>query len=121
MIDVLIGLASGYLTTKKQIDEAEHADDIDEKVRQLTRAVKRISESDEQQAQVIEQMCRELQGLQPHNLNPSIEAIHEWMRQHVESEQQTFQEQSQKQYCWNVTLACGAGLALFLSILGLLK
>ena len=96
---------------------SDQSSDGDRHLRKIWTAVREISDSDKQQAEIIEQICRELQGLSPHNLNPRIEEIHEWMRQHVEYEQQI----QRKQQYWNTTLAIGAGLALFLSILSLLK
>ena len=90
-------------------------------VERVEKQLQTIANADAQQSKAIGDIYHQLQGLAPHNLNPQLDEIRDWMRRHVESEEQTLRQLAQKQLYWNVALACTAGIALLFSILCLAK
>ncbi len=86
MIDLLLYALPSVLD---HINRAKDKADVDasaslhDQVLQLASAVEEITKSDEQQAQIIETICRELQGLTPANVTPQLESLFEFARDYA--------------------------------------
>ena len=90
---------------------------LDMRFKAIWDAIRKNGASDRDQAKIIQHIIQELNGLTPHNINPQLDDIREWMRLHVKSEEKTLRELAQRQHHWNVCLAIISGLAIVISII----
>lgn len=120
MIDLIFLAAKGAMmgVSYAQREEAiARAKNAEEKLVAIEAAFAVVSKAGRQQAEIIEQLCKALDELQPHNLTPQIADIHEWMRLHMQSEEKTLREYASKQFIYNVCTASVAGVAFLIAIL----
>lgn len=115
MIDLLIQIFGPTLAQKFFSD----SDNLS--VKDVAQGLVEVAEDTQKQKRDIADIQTKLKGLQPHSLTPQLDAIHQWIREHEETQKRALRDLSEKQYYWNLSLACAAVGSLILALVCLFR
>lgn len=112
----VLGLAEASQERARQ--QQKHAT-IEWRMDALWDELRENGRKDQEVARAIEFICKELEGLTPHNLNPRIEAINDWVEEQFAHEKRKLEALVKRQMVWNISLAATAAASLIFAFVAL--